>query len=289
MIIVSGDFWCSIDQYVLVVVGNRAQRCDCHKLAGFWWVGGCGLACRSCLVAILVKNDPVRNFERRPCQQCLVLLGIPRLAHFALDMTVTRSRWARPSVKKPSISSGPGAPGWFGEARRPRCQEQVLRSRGTPRSWWSRLQRTWELLRCTGCKPCWRGLGCAPQDVCVHSGPVVPFSKCPRASLGTPSWAPGHQFFGLIWPIRPHGGDAGARDEARWSLPRGDDELTGSCRRMSQFFSHPPSRRPLCACKMTGRLVPTGPRTLPRRLLRCKCRGATASTQRRQQGECGAS
>ena len=22
------------------VVGNRAQRCDCHKLAGFWWVGG---------------------------------------------------------------------------------------------------------------------------------------------------------------------------------------------------------------------------------------------------------
>ena len=23
------------------VVGNRAQRCDCHKLAGFWWVGGC--------------------------------------------------------------------------------------------------------------------------------------------------------------------------------------------------------------------------------------------------------
>ena len=48
----------------LFFVGNRAQRCDCHKLAGFWWVGGCGLACRSCLVAILVKKDPARNFER---------------------------------------------------------------------------------------------------------------------------------------------------------------------------------------------------------------------------------
>ena len=23
------------------MVENRAQRCDCHKLAGFWWVGGC--------------------------------------------------------------------------------------------------------------------------------------------------------------------------------------------------------------------------------------------------------
>ena len=45
-------------------VGNRAQRCEGHKLAGFWWVGGCGLACRSCLVAILVKNDPARNFEK---------------------------------------------------------------------------------------------------------------------------------------------------------------------------------------------------------------------------------
>ena len=27
------------------VVGNTAQRCDCHKLAGFWWVGGV----RSCV------------------------------------------------------------------------------------------------------------------------------------------------------------------------------------------------------------------------------------------------
>ena len=31
---------------------------------GFGGWGGCGLACRSCLVAILVKNDPARNFER---------------------------------------------------------------------------------------------------------------------------------------------------------------------------------------------------------------------------------
>ena len=93
----------------------------------------------------------------------------------------------------------------------------------------------------------------------------------------------------------------GARDEARWSLPRGDNETlicsgsSGSCRRTSQFSSHQPSRCPLCACKMTGRLVPTGPRTL-----RGGCCAATqrcllfagertASTQRRQQGECGAS
>ena len=53
------------------VVGNRAQRCDRHKLAGFGGWGGCGLACRSCLVAILVKNDPARNFERPPSHPAL--------------------------------------------------------------------------------------------------------------------------------------------------------------------------------------------------------------------------
>ena len=47
-------------------MGNRAQRCDCHKLAGFWWVGGvwscvqimsCGhFGSRTILCAIL-KED----------------------------------------------------------------------------------------------------------------------------------------------------------------------------------------------------------------------------------------
>ena len=47
------------------VVVNRAQRCDYHKLALFWWVGWAWSACRVA-VAILVKSDSARNFQRPP-------------------------------------------------------------------------------------------------------------------------------------------------------------------------------------------------------------------------------
>ena len=47
----------------MIFVENRAQRCDCHKLAGYWWVGCvCGLACRSCLVAILAQERSCAQF-----------------------------------------------------------------------------------------------------------------------------------------------------------------------------------------------------------------------------------
>ena len=52
-----------------VVVVNRAQRCEYHKLAVFLVGGGGGrvvLCAELMLVAILVKYESARNFERLP-------------------------------------------------------------------------------------------------------------------------------------------------------------------------------------------------------------------------------
>ena len=39
------------------LVGNRAQRCDCHKLAEVWWEGGMRSNVQiSCLSPFLDKN-----------------------------------------------------------------------------------------------------------------------------------------------------------------------------------------------------------------------------------------
>ena len=55
------------------VVVNRAQRCEFHKLAVFL-VGGGGsvvLCAELMLVAILVKYESARNFERPPSHPAL--------------------------------------------------------------------------------------------------------------------------------------------------------------------------------------------------------------------------
>ena len=55
------------------VVVNRAQRCELHKLAVFL-VGGEGsavLCAELMLVAILVKYESARNFERPPSHPAL--------------------------------------------------------------------------------------------------------------------------------------------------------------------------------------------------------------------------
>ena len=53
------------------VVGTERSGVTVTNWQDFGGWGGCGLACRSCLVAILVKNDPVRNFERPPSHPAL--------------------------------------------------------------------------------------------------------------------------------------------------------------------------------------------------------------------------
>ena len=83
------------------VVGNRAQRCERHKLAEFWWVGGkCGLACRSCLVAILVKTI-LRAIlkDLPPTQRCVGSVysegvRLEALQFSSIEKDVSSSGWA---------------------------------------------------------------------------------------------------------------------------------------------------------------------------------------------------
>ena len=71
------------------VVGNRAQRCDCHKLARFWWVGeGVVLRADHVLWPILVKNDPVRNFERTPSHPALFRQCVQKVQLEALQFSI---------------------------------------------------------------------------------------------------------------------------------------------------------------------------------------------------------
>ena len=55
-----------------LVVVNRAQRCEFHKLAVFLVGGGSEVLCADLmLVAILVKYESARNFERPPTHPAL--------------------------------------------------------------------------------------------------------------------------------------------------------------------------------------------------------------------------
>ena len=48
----------------LFLVGNRAQRCDCHKLAEVWWEGGMRSNVQiSCLSPFWLKNVSARNLK----------------------------------------------------------------------------------------------------------------------------------------------------------------------------------------------------------------------------------
>ena len=115
--------------------------------------------------------------------------------------------------------------------------------------------------------------------MCVHSGPVVGSSRVRAAfrSVRGLLWA--HRLGRRVINSSVSSGRSDSTVETQALVTKlGDPHTvrssTGSCRRTSQFSSHPPYWRPPCACKMTGRLIPTGPRTLPRRLLRCKRSGA---------------
>ena len=83
-IFIRKDIFSNSDTIIIIdsaFVVNRAQRCEYHKLAVFWWVGGGSvvLCAELMLVAILVKYESARNFER-----CLVALAvIPRFANGA--------------------------------------------------------------------------------------------------------------------------------------------------------------------------------------------------------------
>ena len=54
------------------VVGNRAQRCERHKLGEFWWVGGVWSCVQIMSCCHFGQDNPARNFEDLPpTQRCV--------------------------------------------------------------------------------------------------------------------------------------------------------------------------------------------------------------------------